>query len=114
MDLWCGVGHDVALASRLIQRIGSVIPLAMIEEMLAVVKENVERYAWDEHNCGQVAFICTVIDDPVDIAKKVEEHATKFVISNRVFNLIEDKSAAFAAAYRALKKGGWFLLSDAC
>ena len=111
LDLGSGAGHDVVLASRMVGRSGRVIGLDMTEAMINAAKENVEKYAGDE-NCGKVSFVCAAIDVPDDVEKHLEENVADVVISNGVFNLCDDKKAAMLTAHRALKHGGWFLLSD--
>lgn len=112
MDLGSGAGHDVVLASRMVGSSGRVIGLDMTEAMIDAAQQNVNKYAGDEENCGKVSFVCTTMDVPEEVEKHVEENVANVVISNGVFNLCNDKKAAFSTAHRALKPGGWFLLSD--
>jgi SAM-dependent methyltransferase len=111
LDLGSGAGHDVVLASRMVGRSGQVIGLDMTEAMIDAAKENVEKYAGDE-NCGKVSFVCAAMDVPDDVEKHLDENIADVVISNGVINLCNDKKAATFTAHRALKDGGWFLLSD--
>jgi SAM-dependent methyltransferase len=111
LDLGCGAGHDVVLASRMVGESGQVIGLDMTEAMINAANENVEKYAGDK-NCGKVSFVCAAMDVPGDVEKHLEEKIADVVISNGVFNLCDDKKVAMLTAHRALKTGGFFLLSD--
>jgi ubiquinone/menaquinone biosynthesis C-methylase UbiE len=95
----------------MVGRNGRVIGLDMTEAMINAAKENVEKHAGDE-NCGKVSFVCAAMDVPDDVDEWLEENIADAVISNGVFNLCDDEKAATLTAHRALKTGGWFLLSD--
>lgn len=116
IDLGCGAGHDMVLASRIVGKTGKVIGVDMTDEMLIAAKKNMQLYAGSQHGeqAKNVVFIKAAFDDAAESESQLEENCADVVISNGVFNLCVDKRQAFATAFRALKPGGRFLLSDVC
>lgn len=111
IDFGCGAGHDVIIASCLAGNTGRIIGVDMTEEMVEAAKKNVEMYKGDNDN---IKLLCAAIDNPDELEGVIDANSADVVISNGVFNLCADKRAAFAMAFRALKPGGRFLLSDLC
>jgi len=111
VDLGCGAGHDVVLAARLVGDTGKVIGVDLTPAMLKKTQANVDKF----HRPGDapVELVQGVVDEP-DSLSKIPSGWADLVISNGAFNLCQDKQAAFATAYRILKPGGRFHLTDVC
>ena len=111
MDLGCGGGHDVVLASRMVGASGSVIGVDLTEPMLKRARQNVATWNARAVDAGRVHLLRGAIDGADQLAGVVAEGAADLVISNGVFNLTNDKPAAFRAAFRVCRPGGRFHLS---
>lgn len=100
LDLGSGSGMDSFLASLALGPEGSVIGVDMTPAQV----EKARRLAV---GFGNVEFRERRIEDPA-----VEDGSMDCVISNGVINLVPDKPRAFAAAARALRKGGRLVIAD--
>jgi 2-polyprenyl-3-methyl-5-hydroxy-6-metoxy-1,4-benzoquinol methylase len=102
LDIGCGAGTDTLLAAELVGGSGHVLGIDVTPEMIHAAKANQARM-----KATNVEFKEAAVEDLSGMQDFFD-----VVISNGVFNLLADKSAAVKAVFHILKPGGRLWMAD--
>jgi SAM-dependent methyltransferase len=102
LDIGCGAGFDLLVASQLVGPSGKVVGVDLTKEMVDKARANLESMQIKNYEIYHIS------SEQLPFA----DNSFDVVISNGVINLSPDKPRIFAEIYRVLKKGGRLQFAD--
>ena len=102
LDVGCGAGVDAIMAARLVGGTGRVVGLEFSPDMLAKARANAAKA-----QAGNLSFVPGSAE-----SLPFPDASFDVVISNGAYNLVVDKGAALAEAFRVLAPGGRLFVAD--
>ncbi|MEZ5995230.1 MAG: methyltransferase domain-containing protein [Hyphomonadaceae bacterium] len=111
LDLGSGSGQDAYVLAQLVGERGAVTGVDATLEQLSAARAHLD---WHRQRFGYSASNVSFLEG--DIARLdalgLEPNSFDVIVSNCVFNLVDDKAAVFAQAHKLLKPGGEVYFSD--
>lgn len=111
LDLGSGAGQDAYVLAQCVGESGAVVGVDATDEQLAIARKHLdwhrERFGYARSNVDFIKGDIGKLD-----ALSLEANSFDVIVSNCVFNLIDDKASVFAAAHRLLKPGGELFFAD--
>ena len=102
LDIGCGAGFDLFLASRMVGDTGQVFGVELSQEMVARARANLTTL--QVANCNIMELAAEELPFP--------DSAFDVVLSNAAINLIPNKHRLFVEIFRILKPGGQLQFAD--
>jgi arsenite methyltransferase len=110
LDLGCGAGRDVFIASQLVGPTGSVVGVDMTVEQLEAAREY-QSYHAEKFGFNNVDFLQGYLEELHDI-EELQPGSFDLIVSNCVLNLCTDKFSVLKSCFNLLKPGGEMYFSD--
>ena len=110
LDLGCGAGRDVYIASQLVGATGSVVGVDMTLEQLDAAREY-QSYHAEKFGFNNVQFLQGYLEE-LDSITELQAGSFDLIVSNCVLNLCTDKLSVLKSCFNLLKPGGEMYFSD--
>jgi arsenite methyltransferase len=110
LDLGCGAGRDVYLASQLVGPTGRVVGVDMTAAQLTAAREK-QDYHIAQFGYDNIEFVQGYLEQLDDVLIG-QAGSFDLIISNCVLNLCTDKAKVLSHCHSLLKEGGEFYFSD--